>query len=237
MLRIKWKTDEEWLWPLQWSNVTIHIKLQSISCRIRLALQSISMRPVVIHDGLMLICDSANRPYVILSDYLLVTSYKKMTKDGPIIPMDSSPDGNLLFIQCTNVLNTTNKKRAGKRKKPGQISQLVQVKYGVIIPCGVKHAMELDTENSNTLWADAIKKEIDSLLRLGCFDFCAPDFKPSSEYQFAKLTMIFEVKQDGRRKAKLVAGGHMVKLRGISQLPIYGSEGHQRPIAGFNCTS
>jgi hypothetical protein len=40
-------------------------------------------------------------------------------------------------------------------------------------------------------------KEIDSLLWLGCFDFRAPDFKPSSEYQFVKLTMIFEVKQDG----------------------------------------
>jgi hypothetical protein len=48
------------------------------------------------------------------------------------------------------------------------------------------------------------------LLWLGCFDFRAPDFKPSSEYQFAKLTMIFEVKQDGRCKGRLVAGGHMV---------------------------
>jgi hypothetical protein len=48
------------------------------------------------------------------------------------------------------------------------------------------------------------------LLWLGCFDFRAPDFKPSLEYQFAKLSMIFEVKQDGRRKGRLVAGGHMV---------------------------
>ncbi len=86
----------------------------------------------------------------------------------------------------------------------------------MIIPRCVKHAMELDTETGNTLWADAIKKEIDSLLRLRCFDFHVPDFKPSSEYQFAKLTMIFEVKQDGQRKARLVADGHMVKQRGIS---------------------
>jgi hypothetical protein len=76
--------------------------------------------------------------------------------------------------------------------------------------------MGLDMENGNTLWFDAIKKEIDSLLWLGCFDFHAPDYKPSSEYQFTKLTMIFEVKQDGRRKARLVAGGHiMVEPRGI----------------------
>jgi hypothetical protein len=137
-------------------------------------------------------------------------------KDGPMIPMDSSPNVNPLFIQCTNVLNTTNKKRAGKQEKPGRISRPVQVKYGVIIPHSVKHAKELDTEKSNTLWADAIKKEIDFLLRLGCFDFRAPDFKPSLEYQFVMLTIIFEVKQDGRCKARLVAGGHMVEPRGIS---------------------
>jgi hypothetical protein len=38
-------------------------------------------------------------------------------KDDPIIPTDSSPNGNLLFIQRTNVSNTTNKKHAGKQKK------------------------------------------------------------------------------------------------------------------------
>jgi hypothetical protein len=54
------------------------MKLQSISCRIRLALLSITMRPVVIHDGLVLICNSANRLYVVLSDCLVVTSYEKM---------------------------------------------------------------------------------------------------------------------------------------------------------------
>ena len=63
------------------------------------------------------------------------------------------------------------------------------MKYGVVIPRSVKHAKELDTENGNTLWADAIMKEIDSLLRLGCFDLHAPDFKPSSEYQLRSNKM------------------------------------------------
>jgi hypothetical protein len=61
--------------------------------------------------------------------------------------------------------------------------------------------MELDTKNGNTMWDDAIKKVIDSLLWLRCFDFLGPDFKPSLEYQFAKLTIIFEVKQDAQCKA------------------------------------
>jgi hypothetical protein len=54
------------------------------------------------------------------------------------------------------------------------------------------------------------------LLWLGCFDFRAPDFKPSSDYQCCRLTMVFEVKPDGRQKARLVTGGHMIDPRGVS---------------------
>jgi hypothetical protein len=65
----------------------------------------------------------------------------------------------------------------------------------------MKHAYELDAVNGNSYWADAIKKEIDSLLWLGCFNFRAPDFKPSLDYQRCRLTMVFEVKPDGCQKA------------------------------------
>ncbi len=104
-----------------------------------------------------------------------------------------------------------------KRKKPGRLSRgPVQMKYGVVVPQNVRHAYELDKESGTTFWADAIKKEIDSLLALECFSFHHPGYKPNSEYQFAKLSMIFEVKQDGRRKARLVAGGHMIDPMGIN---------------------
>jgi hypothetical protein len=75
---------------------------------------------------------------------------------------------------------------------------------------------ELDAVNGNSYWANAIKKEIDSLLQLGCFNFCAPDFKPSSDYQHCRLTMVFEVKPDGHQKAQLIAGGHIIDPRGVS---------------------
>ena len=109
-------------------------------------------------------------------------------------------------------------KRGGvhKRKKPGRISRPVQIKYGVEVPRNVRHAFELDKAAGNTLWTDAIRKEVVSLLALNCFEFHAPDYKPSSDYQWTTLSMIFEVKQDGRRKARLVAGGHMVDPRGIN---------------------
>jgi Reverse transcriptase (RNA-dependent DNA polymerase) len=124
------------------------------------------------------------------------------------------PNGTRIIRRVVRAIPTTG--GVGKRKKPGRISRPLEVKYGVPIPRSVKHAYELDKEAGNTFWADAIRKEIDSLLALDCFAFHAPDYKPSSDYQWTKLNLIFEVKQDGRRKARMVAGGHLVDPMGIS---------------------
>ena len=124
------------------------------------------------------------------------------------------PNGRRLIRRAIRAVPKTGGAR--KRKKPGRISRPLEVKYGVAIPRNVKHALEIDAETGTTFWADAIRKEIASLLALDCFEFHAPDYKPRSEYQWTKLNMIFEVKQDGRRKARLVAGGHLVDPKGIS---------------------
>ena len=34
-------------------------------------------------------------------------------------------------------------------------------KFGIQVPYSVKHALQLDKENGNTLWKDAIQKEMD----------------------------------------------------------------------------
>ena len=80
------------------------------------------------------------------------------------------------------------------------------------MPKSVKEAYEIDKENRNTLWADAIKKE---MANVGIV------FSPSEEqnphelerlgYQWINCHMIFDVKlgENFRRKAHLVAGGHM----------------------------
>ena len=130
----------------------------------------------------------------------------------PTIPTNL-PDGTRLVRRVATAVSKT----GGKRKsKPGRLSRPVQIKYGVQVPQTVKQAYELDKINGNTLWADAIKKEVDTLLAMKCFAFHSPDYKPSSDFQFAKLSMILEVKQDGRRKARLVAGGHTVDPMGVN---------------------
>ena len=85
-------------------------------------------------------------------------------------------------------------------------------KYGVHMPKSVKEAYEIDKGNRNTLWADAIKKEMASV---------GIAFSPSEEqnpheleklgYQWINCHMIFDVKlgENFCCKARLVTGGHM----------------------------
>lgn len=71
------------------------------------------------------------------------------------------------------------------------------------------------------MWKTAMKKEIDGIREHGTFLFLPPGAKPQEGYQEAPLRMIFDVKADLRRKARLVAGGHKINADGHSS---YSSE-------------
>jgi hypothetical protein len=88
------------------------------------------------------------------------------------------PKGTRLIRQVVLKVHQQNKGKI-KKRKPGQISRPLQEKYGIVIPRSVKHALELDAEAGNTLWADAIKKEIASLLALDIFTFHLPTTNPA----------------------------------------------------------
>ena len=109
--------------------------------------------------------------------------------------------------------NHTDSTRPRKRKATKQM----EVQYGVTVPNNVDQAYELDRINGNTLWEEAIKKELDAINSYETFDYepelSAKELKKKG-YQFAPLRMIFCVKQDLRRKARLVIGGHVVDATG-----------------------
>ena len=83
-------------------------------------------------------------------------------------------------------------------------------KYGIRIPKSVKEAQQLDRENGDTLWWDAICKEMKNvLIAFEEFDGDEKDLPPG--YQYVDCHMIFDIKmgENFRRKARMVAGGHM----------------------------
>ena len=82
-------------------------------------------------------------------------------------------------------------------------------KFGIRVPQSIEEALELDRLNNNDLWYQAIKKELEKVRVV--FKLLDKGEKHSTGYQFVSLKMIFDVKMDFTRKARLVAGGHMTE--------------------------
>ena len=71
-------------------------------------------------------------------------------------------------------------------------------------------------ENGNTAWQDAIKKEIGALLELECFDVQEEGYRPPEDYQYVRMHLVYAVKVDLRKKARLVCDGSRVDPRGLN---------------------
>ena len=83
-------------------------------------------------------------------------------------------------------------------------------KYGIALPRNEKDALDIDRRNGNTLWADAIAKEMKNV-RVA-FDILPNGERAPNGYKQIRCHMIFDIKiEDFRRKARLVAGGHMTE--------------------------
>ena len=84
-------------------------------------------------------------------------------------------------------------------------------KFGICVLKTVKEALDLDKENGNTLWWDAIMKEMKSVCI--AFHILSNDEKPAVGSPFMQYYMIFDIKmEDFRQKARLVAGAHMMEV-------------------------
>jgi len=85
-------------------------------------------------------------------------------------------------------------------------------KYGIEIPKSAAQAKKLDEMNGNTLWWDAIMKEMKNV-RPAFEEWEGTESEIDAAYQEIKCHMIYEIKMldsagHFRRKARLVAGGH-----------------------------
>ena len=81
-------------------------------------------------------------------------------------------------------------------------------KFGIELPKTVEQALALDAKNGNTLWADAISKEMENV-RVA-FKVLPDGKSVPIGHQFVQCHMVFDIKmEDFRCKARLVAGGHM----------------------------
>ena len=77
-------------------------------------------------------------------------------------------------------------------------------KFGIEVPKTVKHALEIDHENGNALWRDAIAKEMEAVWV--AFKVLNDGEEPPPGHQYMDCHMVFD-----NLKARLVARGHMTE--------------------------
>jgi hypothetical protein len=83
-------------------------------------------------------------------------------------------------------------------------------KFGIRLPKTVEEALQIDQDMGNTLWHDAIQKEMKN--NAIAFEFLLPGTSVPIGYKKITLHMVFDIKMDLSRKARLVAGGHLTNV-------------------------
>ena len=107
--------------------------------------------------------------------------------------------------------------RAIKQSKIRQVRRSQTYMFGYLLHRNYMEAMQLDSENKNSKWYDAINLEMDSMREYKVFkkwdkailDKHKKVMNPPKGYHMIKVHLVFAVKFDGRHKARLVADGHL----------------------------
>src|SRR6478735_2529933 len=86
---------------------------------------------------------------------------------------------------------------------------LKNIKFGVEVPKSTRHALQIDKADGTDLWKEAMKTEINQLHQYETFKVIKKGEKVPYGYKAIPYHCIYDVKYDGRRKCRLVAGGHM----------------------------
>ena len=87
-------------------------------------------------------------------------------------------------------------------------------KYGYEVPRNYQHAIRLDEQNGNHKWADATQLELDQIDEYSVFEDIGHKDKATSPAGFKRIRvhLVFDVKHDGRHKARLVANGNLTQV-------------------------
>lgn len=88
-------------------------------------------------------------------------------------------------------------------------------KFGIEVPKTMADAIAIDKRNGNTLWQDAIRKEMNNV-RVA-FKILEDGESVPPTYQQIRCHLVFDIKQeDFRWKARFVVGGHMTDASGAT---------------------
>ena len=107
---------------------------------------------------------------------------------------------------------------AAKQSRIKQVRRSVKYKFGFQVTRDFAEAVNLDKQNGTTRWQDATELELSQIQSYETFKdhgkaiFTNGKVSNAPEgYQKIRVHLVFDVKHDGRHKARLVADGHLTK--------------------------
>ena len=135
-------------------------------------------------------------------------------KDDPVTCATYAKDNNLLDLPGWKSLKriATRTKMYNHMVKQAKMSSERNgpfYKFGVRVPRSKAEARKLDEEAGNTKWRDAEIAELTQLEEYETFEDKGKLQSPPKGYKFIRVHFVYDCKHDLRRKARMVAGGHM----------------------------
>jgi hypothetical protein len=135
-------------------------------------------------------------------------------KDDPLTTAKYAKDNHLLDVPGWKSLKRIAErgkqlKRMLRQSRLQSSRNVPKYKFGVLIPNNYADAIRIDQKNGNSLWGDAIKAEMGQLWEYKTFESIGKDAPVPEEHTNIRVHFVFDVKQSLKRKARLVAGGHM----------------------------
>ena len=148
------------------------------------------------------------------------------TSDEPLsVIVADDPASCAMYAQDNGLLDLAGWKQfRGLAKRQRNLFQQVNIarlqsfstcpkyKYEHEITRDFKHAVEIDQHNRNTKWQDATTLELESMQAYNVFKDCGHKAEPPPGYKVIRVHLIYDIKHDGRHKARLVADGHLTDL-------------------------
>eukprot|EP00957_Ditylum_brightwellii_P012348 932618-Ditylum_brightwellii.AAC.1 len=96
-----------------------------------------------------------------------------------------------------------------KQAKINSMRHGPRIKLGVRIPTDYHEALELDKKLGYTLWKEATKIEMDKTYKNKAFKSLDKGVRRPKDHVMIQVHIVYDVKQDGRHKTRLVARCHM----------------------------
>lgn len=138
--------------------------------------------------------------------------------DDPVTCAIYAKDNNLLGLPGWKRFRSIAKRhkkfvRMVNQSKLRSYNTAPRYKYGFEVPRNYAHAMRLDEKNKNTKWKDAVTLELLQINEYQTFKDLGhkSKAKPPPGYKKIRVHLVFDVKHDGRHKARLVADGHLTE--------------------------